>query len=91
MNRKIKLALAGGLALAGLGFAAATASAAPMQGLDPGIAHQSDALQGVQNVRYICGYWGCRWVPGPYWGPGPYWHRHWGGWGGGWHRWHRHW
>lgn len=86
MNRKIKLALIAGLALSGLGFAAGAASAAPMPGLDPGVAHQSD-LNGLQHVRYICGYWGCRWVPGPYWG-GPYWHRPWG-----WHRWgwHRHW
>ncbi len=86
MNSKIKLALVAGLALGGLGFAAETASAMPLSGLGAGVAHQSDVQRGVQNVRYICGYWGCRWVPG-YWGYRPYyryrrWHR--------WHHWH-HW
>lgn len=88
MNAKIKVALVAGLALGGLGFAAESASAMPMQGLDGAVAHQSDVQQGVQNVRYICGYWGCRWVPGPYWGGygygygyRPYWgYRRWGYW-----------
>ncbi|MGO9134021.1 MAG: hypothetical protein ACLP8A_08240 [Methylovirgula sp.] len=87
MNSKIKLALVAGLAFAGLGFAAQSASAMPTQGLDNGVAHASDLQKGLTDVRYICGYWGCRWVPGPYWG----WHHyhHWHG-GYGWHRWH-HW
>ncbi len=65
MNRTIKMALVAGLGLAGLGFAAETASAAPMTGLDNAVAHQSDLQKGVQNVRYFCGPWGCRWAPGP--------------------------
>jgi hypothetical protein len=84
MNSTIKMALVAGLALGGLGFAAETASALPASGLDNAVAHQSDVQQGIQKTRYICGYWGCRWVPGPYWGYGyyhPYWHR----WG--WRRW----
>jgi len=77
MNGPIKLALVAGLALGGLGFATASASAMPAQGLDKAVAHSADLQSGVQNVRYVCGYWGCHWVPG-YYG----WHR--------WHRWH-HW
>jgi len=89
MNSMIKMALVAGLAMGGLGFAAETASALPASGgLDSAVAHPSDVQQGIQKTRYICGYWGCRWVPGPYWGWG--WHR-WGcGWGcggWGWHRW----
>ena len=89
MNRTIKMALVAGLGLAGLGFAAETASAAPMIGLDNAVAHQNDVQQGVQNARYVCGPWGCRWAPYPYWGYGygygyyrPYWHP----WGWGWGR-----
>lgn len=86
MNSTIKIALVAGLAFGGLGLAAETASALPANGLDNGVAHQTDVQQSIQKTRYICGYWGCRWVPG-YWGYGyyrPYWHRGWG-----WHRWHR--
>jgi hypothetical protein len=82
MNSKIKLALVAGLALGGLSFAADTASSMPIQSLDGAVAHASDLQQGVQTIRYICGYWGCRWVPVHYWGYHPYWHR--------WHHWH-HW
>lgn len=85
MNRKMKMVLVAGVALAGLGFAAEAASAMPMRGLDAGVAQVSDVQQGVQDVRYICGHWRCHWVPGPYW-HGPYWHRpHWH-----WRHWH-HW
>lgn len=95
MNSQIKMALAAGLALSGLGFATETASAMPMRGLDPAAAQTTEAQQGVQHIRYICGYWGCRWMPGPYWGWG-YYHRPYWGWGyyhhpywrG--HRWYRH-
>ncbi len=83
LNSKIEMALVAGLALGGLGFAAATASAMPMRGLDAGVEHASDVQQRVQNVRYFCGYWRCHWVPGPYWGYRPYWHRHY------WRHWHR--
>ena len=41
-----------------------------MTGLDNTVAHQSDLQKGVQNVRYVCGPWGCRWAPYPYWGYG---------------------
>jgi hypothetical protein len=94
MKTSLKIALATGLTIAGLGFAASSASALPAGGLDPAIATSSDLAQGVQDVRWVCGYWGCHWRPnyyGFYGGYGwhrPYyggWHR-WGGWG-----WHRHW
>ncbi|HEY1735312.1 MAG TPA: hypothetical protein VGG12_01570 [Methylovirgula sp.] len=92
MNRTLKLAFVAGLSFAGLGFAAETASAAPMAGLDNAVAHQSDVQAGVQDVRYFCGRWGCRWAPGPYpyYGYGYYrpywgWGRPWGwGWGRRW-------
>ncbi|HEY5226160.1 MAG TPA: hypothetical protein VIJ06_05145, partial [Methylovirgula sp.] len=75
MNSWIKMALAAGLVLGGLGFEAQSASAMPMHGLDAGVATTSD-IQGaqpkIQNVRYVCGYWGCRWVYGRSWGH-PYW------------------
>lgn len=79
MNSKIKMALVAGLALSGPGFAAETASAMPMRGLDAGVVRTSDVPQGVLNVRYICGYWRCRWIPGPYWHRWHHWHH--------WHRW----
>jgi hypothetical protein len=81
MNSTLKMALAAGLALGSLGFVAESASALPAQGLDNAVAQKGDLQLGVQNVRYVCGYWGCRWVPG-YWG--------YRGYGYGWHRWH-HW
>lgn len=85
MNGKIKMALVAGLALGGLGFAAQSASAAPV--LDRAVAHAGDLQHGVQNVRYVCGYWGCHWRPGYGYGYGwhrwHYWHR--------WHHWHHYW
>lgn len=92
MNSTIKMSLAAGLALGGLGLVAQTASALPASGLDNAVAHSSDVQQAIQKTRYVCGYWGCRWVPGPYagWGYGyyrPYWHP----WGWGWHRHWHHW
>jgi hypothetical protein len=99
MNRSIKVTLAAGLALGGLGVFAQTASALPMQGLNTAAATAGE-VQGsqanIEKTRYICGYWGCRWVPGPYWHRRywghPYWH-HYGwhryGWHRGWPRWHR--
>ncbi|HKH80029.1 MAG TPA: hypothetical protein VKA03_00170 [Methylovirgula sp.] len=81
MNTKLKLVVAGAVALASLGAFADSASAMA-QGLDPGVATSADLQQGVQDARWVCGPWGCRWAPywGPYWGPR---------WGWGWHRWHR--
>jgi hypothetical protein len=89
MKTSLKLALATGLSIAGIGFAASSASALPMSGIDPAIATPSDVAQGVQDVRWVCGPWGCHWAPG--WGYYGGWHRPWGyGYRGyGWHRWHR--
>jgi hypothetical protein len=96
MNSKIKMALVAGLALGGLGFVAETASAMPMRGLDPAAAQTNEVQQGTQNVRYICGYYGCRWVPGPYYRYRyryyhPYWrHRYYHPyWRHRYYRWHR--
>ncbi|MHB8885699.1 MAG: hypothetical protein ACYC5H_11610 [Methylovirgula sp.] len=94
MNRQLRMGLVAGLALAGLGMVAKTASALPASGINPAAAQTSAAPKDVQPVRYICGYWGCRWIPGPYWAGGyypywggyyPYWRRY-----PYWHRWH-HW
>lgn len=65
MNKRVTLALAGGLALAGLGLGAAGTSAMPIAGLNASVA-QSAVPQGIQKARYICGYWECCWVPSPY-------------------------
>ena len=79
-----------GLALAavlGAGLATGPASAMPANGL-ASAATQAAAINGVQDVRYVCGPYRCWWRPG-YYGPryynyyvGPrhywYWHRrHW--------------
>jgi hypothetical protein len=85
MKIHLKLALATGLTLAGFGFAASSASAMPISGIDPAVVTSSDIAQGVQDVAWVCGPWGCHWRPNRYWGPRPYyrpwgWHRHW-------HRW----
>jgi hypothetical protein len=93
---KLKFVLAGAVALGGLCALGDSASAMP-QGLDPGIATSADLQHGIQDARWVCGYWGgCRWVPWGYywgrpWGPyrGAYWGGHWGPrWGWGWRRWH---
>jgi hypothetical protein len=86
MKSMIRMALVGGIALTGLGSAAGAASAMPVTGLDPAVAHTTVAQGGVEHVRYVCGRWGCHWVPGHYWAH-PHWRYH------HWHRWHRwhHW
>lgn len=93
MNRSLKLVLAAGLGLSGIGLAATSVAAMPMSGLDPAVAKPADIATGVENVRWICGpYGGCRWVPGwRYWGPHRYW-RPYGYWGPrrwGYYGWHR--
>jgi hypothetical protein len=89
MKASLKYALATGLTLTGIGFAASSASALPMSGLDPAVATSADVAQGVQDVRWVCGPWGCHWAPN-YWGYG--WRRPWGWHGGyGWHRGWRRW
>jgi hypothetical protein len=59
-----------GLALAavlGAGLATGPASAMPANGLAPA-ATQAAAINGVQDVRYVCGPYRCWWRPG-YYGP----------------------
>ncbi len=91
MKTSLNIALATGLTLAGIGFAASSASAMPMSGLDPAVATSSDVAQNVDKVWW-CGYYGChrgwRYWHRPYgWG---YWHRPYGWYRGyGWRRWHR--
>jgi len=93
MKAILKFGLAAGLTFAAADLAASSASAMPMNGLDPAVATTSDlALNNVETVRYVCGPWGCRWVPGYRYGYG--YRRHWGGYGyrrgwGGYH--HRRW
>jgi len=94
-----KMGLAAGLALAAAGLTASSASAMPMNGLDPAVATTSDlAANNTESVAYVCGPWGCRWRPN-YWGPRPYGYgyRRFGGYGyrggyrRGWGGYHRHW
>lgn len=79
--------LAAGIGFGGLGLAAPSASAMPMNGLAPAVATAEDVATKVENVRWICGpYGGCRWVPGyRYYGGRP-WRPY--GYYGGWHRRH---
>jgi hypothetical protein len=84
MNTKVKLALAASLVLGSAGLFVGSASALPMSGIDKSLA-TTDVQQKVEDVRWICGPWGCHWAPGAYWGGYGY------GWHGGWHGWHRHW
>lgn len=83
MKTSLKLVLAAGLGLSGIGLTAASASAMPMSGLDPAIAKPADIATGVEKARWICGpYGGCRWVPGwRYWGPRYRYWRPYGYWG----------
>jgi hypothetical protein len=76
---KIRLTIAGALLAGTMALSAGQASAMPA--LDHGLAN-SQAAQ-TEQVRWVCGPWGCRWRPN-YWGgygfyrPRPYWG---GGWG----------
>lgn len=64
MNKPFKLAAAAAVALGGAIFATAPASAAPA--LDPGLAtHATPDAAKPDNVRWVCGPYRCRWVPGP--------------------------
>lgn len=96
MSTHWKSILASGAIAATLGVAGA-AQAMPAAG-DPaaGLAAQSSP---VEQVRWVCGPYRCRWVPNygiygprPYWGPRRHWREpRWGGprWGGP--RWDRRW
>jgi len=56
MNTRIKkMALAGAIALTGLGFGIAGASAVPINGLSPAVATQADIGAQVENVRVVRG------------------------------------
>jgi hypothetical protein len=80
---KIRLSVAGALLAGTMALSAGPASAMPA--LDHGLA--TNQASQIEQVRWVCGPWGCRWRPN-YWGgygfyrPRPYW-------GGGWRR--RHW
>jgi hypothetical protein len=82
---KIRLSVAGALLAGTMALSAGPASAMPA--LDHGLA--TNQASQIEQVRWVCGPWGCRWRPN-YWGgygfyrPRPYWG---GGWG--WRR--RHW
>lgn len=72
MKTSLKLVLAAGIGLGGLGSAAMPASAMPPSGIDLALATPADTAKGFENIRWIRGpYGGCRWVLG--------WRRH--GWG----------
>jgi hypothetical protein len=76
---KIRLTIAGALLAGTMAVSAGQASAMPA--LDHGLANAQVAQ--TEQVRWVCGPWGCRWRPN-YWGgygfyrPRPYWG---GGWG----------
>ena len=77
---KIRLTIAGALLAGTMALSAGQASAMPA--LDHGLANAQAAQ--TEQVRWVCGPWGCGWRPGPYWGGyGFYRPRPWG-WGGGW-------
>jgi hypothetical protein len=77
MDNRLKLALAAGVVVGGMGLAAQSASAMPMNGLASGLTlaiATGEAAQ-AEQVRWVCGPWGCRWRPnywGGYYGPRPF-------------------
>jgi hypothetical protein len=77
MNTHTKLVIAAGIGFCGLGSATLPASAMPQSGFDPALARAADRAQNLQNVRWMCGPYGCQWAPG--------WRRH------GWRRHHYGW
>jgi hypothetical protein len=79
MNTKLKFVLASAVALGSFVVLADSSVAVP-KGLDPAVATSTDLYHGIQDARWVCGPWGCRWAD-PYW-------RCCGDWG--WHRLH-HW
>jgi hypothetical protein len=87
---KIRLAIAGIVALGGVALASATASAAMPYGLAS--AAKPDLASSIDQVRWVCGPFRCWWRPnyyGAYGYGGP---RFYGrGWRGGWHRGWRRW
>ena len=55
MNTRIKIALAGAIAVAGLGFDIAGPRAMPINGLAPAVATQADIGAQIDNVRWVGG------------------------------------
>ncbi len=92
-NLRTTLGAALVLGATGLALPASTTSAAamPLAGIDAGVVRDGQTA-GIDQVRWICGPYRCRWVPGFYgygpgygygYGYGPGWgYRR--GWGGGW-------
>jgi|SwirhisoilCB1_FD_contig_31_18218455_length_342_multi_3_in_0_out_0_1 hypothetical protein len=68
MHLGVKTALAAAAVLVTTGMAGTAASAMPIAGLS--IVQDHGTAQ-AEQVRYVCGRWGCRWVPNRYWGPRP--------------------
>ncbi len=86
MKTAMKSLLAAGLVAGSLGLAADAAKAMPL-GLEPALGVESDTALRPDNVRWVCGPFGCRWAPNyygprPFYGPRPYWgpRRHWRRW-----------
>jgi len=75
MNMGVKTALAAAAVLVTAGLGASTASAMPVAGLDTAVAASAGAQ--VDNVRWVCGPFGCHWAPNRYYW-GPRYHRYYG-------------
>jgi hypothetical protein len=90
MHLGVKAALAAAALFATAGLGTTAASAMPVAGQS---AIQDQGPVKAEQVRYVCGRWGCRWVPNRYvyaprpfyrpyrWGPRPWGYRR------GWRRW----
>jgi hypothetical protein len=65
LKTNLKLVMAAGIGLSGLGSAALPASAMPLSGLDPALATAADSAKTAQDIRWLCDpYGGCQWGPG---------------------------
>ena len=69
MHLGVKTALAAAAVLATAGLVSSSASAMPMPGVTT---LQDQAPAQIEQARYVCGRWGCRWVPNGYWAPRPF-------------------
>jgi len=67
MSMGLKTALAAAAILMTAGFGATRASAMPVAGLAPAV-EQAGGAQ-IDNVRWVCGPYRCRWVPNRFYGP----------------------
>ncbi len=66
----VKKLLAGALVLGATGLAL-PAAALPVGGLDSAVMRSGDAPASIDQVRWVCGPYGCRHVPNVYYGVGP--------------------